>query len=282
MGGNVSMEEANKLLQAIEYLPMTICHAAAYIEFTGISIEAYLSRLETERGLLEVMDRQDVDTGRRDHRAPRSVVKALLVTYDLLERHNKLAAHLFYLFACFDRLAIPASIISTLSDTTIEQMVDSDIKLPSDLHMECICIPDSQIELECAIGDLMRLSLIIRTSDNQSYTMHRLVQAATTHRLVDEDVLRPFLWLSGLCLLRVTLPYSLELAVRLGPVEALDRDELAIGRRLVANMWRVTRSLQGNDQETTLVSVPLAGQKLILYGVGGRLLNTPVGTQGLE
>lgn len=88
LGRSISDDNAVAILRALEFLPMSIAHAAAYMKFTKISVEQYLGRLASDEGLLELPDTHHVDVGRRNTKAPRSVVKALLATLDLLSSYS--------------------------------------------------------------------------------------------------------------------------------------------------------------------------------------------------
>lgn len=74
LGISISDEHASALLEALEYLPMSIAHAAAYLKFTKISVQQYLSRVGNDADLLDLLGSHHVHVGRRDGKAPRSVV----------------------------------------------------------------------------------------------------------------------------------------------------------------------------------------------------------------
>lgn len=171
LGTPISDEHAFALLEALEYLPMSIAHAAAYLKFTKISNQQYISRVGNDADLLDLLGSHHVHVGRRDGKAPRSVVKVILTTLDLLALHNEHAAHLLYLMACLDRQNIPAAIPSlAIGDRTASRRRSLGIELPK-----------SQAELESAIGELESLALISRRVGGHAFTLHRLVHVTINH-----------------------------------------------------------------------------------------------------
>lgn len=111
LGAPIDSSQARELIRAVEHLPMSIAHAAAYIRFTRITVSKYLDRLQGDNGLLEVLD-QPFDAGRREARAPRSVVQAWLATFNLLTMQNRLAALFLFIIACLDRQSISMGVLS--------------------------------------------------------------------------------------------------------------------------------------------------------------------------
>ena len=55
LGTSISDEHAFALLEALEYLPMSIAHAAAYLKFTKIPIQQYLRRVGNDDDLLDLL-----------------------------------------------------------------------------------------------------------------------------------------------------------------------------------------------------------------------------------
>jgi len=169
----ISDESAVALLQALEYLPMSIAHAAAYLNFTKCPIQEYLRRVEHDADFLELLDSQHVNVGRRHAKAPLSVVKVLLTTLELLTLHNERAANLLYLMVCLDRqnIAVP-TVILAIGERTARQRRSCAIELP-----------ESHTEFESAIAELESLALVTRRDDGQSFAVHRLVQATIIQRM---------------------------------------------------------------------------------------------------
>jgi hypothetical protein len=176
-----------RLLAALDHLPLSISHAIAYLEFTKITIDAYLSRLEeSEEGLLDMLD-QDVDIGRRDLKAPRSVVKAWQVSFELICKRNQSAANLFCLMACSDRNDIPRDLMFFACDRSLREWSTRDIGLSIDVEL-----PESQGDRWTAIGEILSLGLVAPGLEGMGFSMHRHVQAIVIRRLRDEGRLLAF------------------------------------------------------------------------------------------
>jgi hypothetical protein len=191
--GKADDEEVLRLLVDLDFLPLSIAHAGAYLEFTKISIDAYLSQLETsDEGLLDILG-QDIEAGRRDSRAPRSVIKACQISLELLWRLNRSAANLFSLMACLERTNIRQEVFSLAGSL---QLTKDGISISAlDMNVE---LPQSQGDRWTAIGEISSLALITRRLGQNEFSMHRHVQAIAIRRLSDEGRLLTFCELSAL------------------------------------------------------------------------------------
>lgn len=193
IGNAANDEQVLRLLVAVDSLPLSIAHAAAYLRFTKVSIDLYLSKLEeSDKGLLDMLG-QNMEVGRRNPEAPRSVVKAWQVSFDLLNRLNRPAANLFCLMACLERNDIPRDIISSASNLQRTGLRNKCHATNFDLEL-----PRSQGDLWTAIGEILSLALITHGLGTIDLSMHRYVQAMAIRRLLDEGRLLAFCELSAL------------------------------------------------------------------------------------
>lgn len=176
---SISNEDALELLHAVEYLPLSISHAAAVIRKTRISIQEYLRRLASDEGLLDLLnrDKRDVLISRRHETAPTSVVKVWWLTFNLLGQEK--ARVLFFAMVCLDRHSISVDSLATLisgfrpgSEGSILANIFELLKQPT--------------ELDFALVELESLALITPTSDDRSFTIHRLDQAIAIQWLQEE------------------------------------------------------------------------------------------------
>jgi len=183
---SVSDEETVKLLTALEFLPLSIAHAAAYLKFTGIPVDAYLSRIEgSDEGLLDMLG-QSVDVGRQAHT---SVVTTWKASFDLIRKHNRAAADLFCLIACLDHQNIPEDLISVITDAEFAQMVEARRQQGFE-----IILPLTQGDRWTAIAELSSLALLTRggAMGGSTLSLHRYVRATTVRHLQDEGNLLAF------------------------------------------------------------------------------------------
>jgi hypothetical protein len=196
-------QEILRLLAAVDFLPLSIAHAVAYLRSTNVAIGVYLSRLEaSDDGLLDMLG-QDVDVRRRDSKAPRSVVKACQTSLELLSKKNPLAENLFYRMACLERNDIRQEIFSL---ACISQLTKDESVL-SALSTE---LPISQGDIWTAIGEISSLALITYGLGQNKFSMHRHVQAITVRRLSNEGRLLAFCELSALTITSMLNELGLE------------------------------------------------------------------------
>ena len=145
-----SDDEKFELVELLEYLPLAITQAAAYISVkrTGMTIARYSSFLrQNESILLDHMG--DL---RRDPTIPSSVLLTWQISFDQINKENRAAAELLSLMSVFDRQSIPQYLVQDEGE--------------DDLHFEERLAP------------LDELSLITLEDSSRSFQMHRLVQTA--------------------------------------------------------------------------------------------------------
>jgi hypothetical protein len=243
---------AIRLLDAIEYLPMCIAHSAAYIKATRIHIDEYLSILEgSDAGLLDMLG-QTVRDRRKDLDAPRSVVKAWLVTFNLLWKQSSVAADLFCFMACLDRHNTPSSLISSATSTpTMVQSIELDLQ-QENLGIE---LPKSVGDLHSAFAELEAFALIKRGVDRDSFSMHRYVQTITIWKLKSDGRLLSFSTLAADCIL-AAFPIDPEL---LAP---RNEPDMEVARQLAPTAYRIQSLLREVSENRSKV------RKTILYKLG--------------
>ena len=146
-------EDVKQLLEALEYLPLAITQAAAYISQNGITLPEYLRLLCTNDAYTQLLLARDLGDLRRDLDNDHSVIKTWKISFDVIGERNPLAAQTLCFMAMIDRQVIPRSLLP------------QDVGAPLDI-----------IE---ALGVLLAFSLITSTVKKESYQLHRLVQLAT-------------------------------------------------------------------------------------------------------
>jgi tetratricopeptide (TPR) repeat protein len=151
-----SQAQAIEIVTALDGLPLALDQAGAYIEETRCGLSQYSDLYGTRRReLLQRRGRFPVDH-------PDSVAATWSLSFQQVEQESLAAADLLRLFAFLDPEAIPEEIIilgAAELGPALEEVESDPLKL------------DKIIEL------LLRFSLIRRTSELKSLSMHRLVQA---------------------------------------------------------------------------------------------------------
>ncbi|KAF2470933.1 TPR repeat protein [Lindgomyces ingoldianus] len=140
------------LLTQLDYLPLAITQAAAYINTNKSSIFEYLRLLKnTEQDAIATLSREFHDNTRYKHSA-NAIAKTWTVTFNQILKHDTLAADLLAFISFIEWKAIPSSILPAIR-------------------------PEAQIA--SAIGTLCSYSFLERREDGKIFDMHRLVHLST-------------------------------------------------------------------------------------------------------
>ncbi|KAK1845269.1 kinesin light chain, partial [Colletotrichum chrysophilum] len=105
----VNEKEANDsrtLLAKLDWLPLAISQAAAYMRRTETSIPAYLSKLKKRK----VLHRSEADPHRRSH-VSNSVLQTWKISIEHIRRENKMAYNILHILAFLDGQNIPWEIV---------------------------------------------------------------------------------------------------------------------------------------------------------------------------
>ena len=151
----IDRARAIELSKVMDGLPLALDQAAAYIEETGCGLTGYLKRYQTRSDVLLKK------RGRSPIGHPESISTTLSISFEKVERANGAAADLLRLCAFLYPDAIPEEIITDGA---------------SDLGPTLQSVATDSIELDTAISELRRYSLLRRDGDSQTLTVHRLVQ----------------------------------------------------------------------------------------------------------
>jgi tetratricopeptide (TPR) repeat protein len=144
---------ARDLLEVLGYIPLAITQAAAYMRQNKVSIEKYLKALsQSDSDLVEHLSTELLDPRRRRD-TPSSVFLTWKLSFDQISKEEPRAAEMLSLMAFLDRQGIP------------------EMLLRRNEHLD---VKDTN-----AIGTLQAFSLITAERDDETYSMHRLVQLST-------------------------------------------------------------------------------------------------------
>jgi tetratricopeptide (TPR) repeat protein len=153
---------AEKLVAAMEGMPLALDQAGAYIEETGCSVSAYLERYEQQRARL--LDRRGVLGG--DH--PHSVTATFLLASKRIEREQSAAADLLHVCVLLHAEAIPEELF---------------VEGAAYLGPELASLATDPYQLDQAIAVLRSLSLVQRQPETCTLSMHRLLQAVLREQM---------------------------------------------------------------------------------------------------
>jgi tetratricopeptide (TPR) repeat protein len=145
---------AKDLLKELEYLPLAITQATAYININHTSISDYLKILQsTDDDVVDLMRREIRDSTRYGESSS-SVATTWLVSFKQIVERDFHAATLLQFISCIEWKGIPRSILPT---------------------------GDSEVRMTEAIGTLRAYSFLSEHTDRSgtTYDMHRLVHLAS-------------------------------------------------------------------------------------------------------
>lgn len=156
-------EDIEELARELEYLPLTITQAAAYLEQTEISASEYIELFQAGQSDIPSLLEESIYDSSRDHESSNSVFQTWRLSFEQLTTQSPKAANMLSLMAVLDRQAIPSELVQTPGGNVLEH--------------------------KAAIAKLKAFSLIQEESSSKKYSLHRLVQLSTQRWLADHDKL---------------------------------------------------------------------------------------------
>lgn len=141
-----------QLLEELNWLPLAITQATAYMNRTNISTSRYLDLMHgTENDRISLMSREFRD-GTRYPGLQNAVATTWLISFNKIKKSETAAAELLAFMSCIETKAISRSLIPSL---------------------------DSEEQMEFAIGTLCGYAFITKREDGKIFDMHSLVQLVT-------------------------------------------------------------------------------------------------------
>ncbi|KAF9774564.1 hypothetical protein IL306_007428 [Fusarium sp. DS 682] len=102
LGGlSSSFADLSTLASKLEYLPLVLVQATAFIQENGVSISEYLILLESDENLVELLD-EDFEASGRDPESLRTVAKTWMVSFRRIRDQNQLAGDLLAFMSMFN------------------------------------------------------------------------------------------------------------------------------------------------------------------------------------
>lgn len=108
-------EELRELSSRLEYLPLALVQAAAFIHENSITVGKYLRHLgQSDQQLVDLLS-EEFETVGRDSATSRAVTETWILSFEQIQRQNVLAGEVLSLMSLFDRQAIPSVFLSHYS-----------------------------------------------------------------------------------------------------------------------------------------------------------------------
>lgn len=175
----VEENELEELVSSLDYIPLAITQAAAFIAENGINIQDYLEMFRTSDEEMQQLLSESLCDHRRSYHESNSVIKSWRLSFDQIEKQCPRAAETLSLMVMFDRQGIPAMLLQRKNE--------------------------SRLTFLKAMGTLQAFSLIVKEADKDRYGMHRLVQLSTQAWLEVQG--RNAQWIKeALCVLETAFP----------------------------------------------------------------------------
>lgn len=146
-------EDADKLVETLEFLPLAVTQAAGFISNNNTTIKKYTEIVRASNSGLTNLLNQDLIDLKRDFDGSSSIIRTWQVAFDHIRAQKPRAAELLSLMALLDRQGIPKALLW-----------EDDME---------------QIEIVPALGTLQDFSLVSSDEEGEVFEVHRLVQLST-------------------------------------------------------------------------------------------------------
>ena len=164
-------EDAKRLLEELQQLPLAISQAGAYMRKTLMPLREYLSRLVDGKDRWRVLRMTEFDRHRRPNLS-NSVLETWSISVEHIRRDNEMAYAILHTIAYVNNQDIPHEIIAAAG------MFGSAGQEGESREDE-----DKVVEAVTRLREFSFLSLRRREGGARSYEMHKLVQEAMRYRL---------------------------------------------------------------------------------------------------
>jgi hypothetical protein len=182
LGEKVNKDSTAELAGALEFMPLALVQAAAYIRQRAprCSVQQYLEAFKSDRKRTSLLN-YDGGRLRRDGEAKNSILITWQISFDHILHARRSAADLLSLMSFFDRQGIPEALVRNQSGTGNGRGGVKAINADGENS------DSDDSELEANINDgfeediltLRNYSFIALTTDATTFGMHGLVQLAT-------------------------------------------------------------------------------------------------------
>ncbi|KAM0462323.1 hypothetical protein ACHAPV_003797 [Trichoderma viride] len=160
-------EDVEKLLEELQWLPLGISQAGAYMRRAETTVREYLDMLSSNEERWPLLEEEQFDVHRKAG-VPNSILKVWSISVAHIAQENLLASELLRVMAYFDNRDIPYDMIAAAA----RHVSTADL---------------TSVDVKRAVIRLREFSFIkLRDGEkgDQSYEMHKLVQEATLYTIL--------------------------------------------------------------------------------------------------
>ncbi|GKT83099.1 kinesin light chain [Colletotrichum tofieldiae] len=172
------------LLAQLDYLPLAVSQAAAYIRRRPTPVAEYLSRLKEGKKRWRILQRSEHDRHRR-REVPNSILETWSISMEHIRQEDDMAYRLLLTLAYVHNQNIPEKFISAAAQSGLDddrQSLSSD-RPSTESEYES---DDNDEAVATAVARLREFSFLSIRKDQsvgQAYDMHKLVQDAARYSL---------------------------------------------------------------------------------------------------
>lgn len=183
-GDSDEADYIEELLDELEWLPLAISQAAAYMKRTLTTVEEYILKLRDGKKRWKILKQSQSDRHRRPE-VSNSILETWNISMKYLQNENKTAHQILHIHAFLDNQNIPIELIRQAA-LYVEGSNDMDHigETHSDDSSSVSDNDDDKVnEAVARLCDFSFLSVQATENGNRTYKMHKLVQEATRYGL---------------------------------------------------------------------------------------------------
>ena len=184
LGEQMDRDDTAELAAALEFMPLAIVQAAAYIRqrVPRYSVRQYIKEFYKNDKRKTSLLNHEAGHLRRDLEAKNSIIITWQISFDHIHQIKPSAANLLSLMSFFDRQGIPEALLKTQNEAGNENTGENAGNDEDDDHEDDSdkdTVSDSSVdEFEADILVLRNFSFITISMDETTFEMHGLVQLA--------------------------------------------------------------------------------------------------------
>ncbi|PQE27730.1 hypothetical protein CJF31_00009955 [Rutstroemia sp. NJR-2017a BVV2] len=188
LGRSNESNDAVELVAALEFMPLAIVQAAAYIcqRAPRYSVQDYLRDFQrSDRKRMSLLNFEG-ERLRRDWEAKNSIIITWQISFDHIRKTRPSAADLLSLMSFFDRQGIPESLLQSREEQGNSQQDEKETNDDNHADLTNFTDYDEDSSSQSTIGDRFEKDILalrdysfISIAADRTFEMHRLVQLAT-------------------------------------------------------------------------------------------------------